>query len=324
MRWPGAMFPAGLLVAAIVAVPAVHADTSPRAVVPGVVNYVEGQAQIGNQALDAESMGTVQLRQGESLTTDQGRAEVLLTPGAYLRLNDNSAAEMVSPSLSRTEVALDHGQALVEVNEIHAENDLRVTLDGVTAHMVKTGLYDFDASRGLVRVVDGKAVVRDSHGTVEVKPGWELRVNEAGAPIPVRFDRKAFEATALYRWSNLRSKYLAEANVDAARRYYAGGWYGPDWYGPGWYGSGWYWDPWLSAYTFVPDDGIFYNTFGWSYYSPRYAHRLRAYHHLGDQRMTGQRAYVPREHFGEQGGRMERGQMAQGRMEHHMGGGRGR
>jgi hypothetical protein len=311
MRWPGAMFPAGLLVAAMVAAPGARADTVQRPLVPGVVNYVEGQAEIGNQALDAESMGTAQLHRGESLTTDQGRAEVLLTPGVFLRLDDNSAAEMVSPSLSRTQVALDHGQALVEVNEIHSENDLRVTMDGVTTHLVKTGLYDFDADRGLVRVVDGKAVVRDGQGGVNVTAGWQLDVNENGAPIPVRFDRKAFEATDLYRWSNLRSKYLAEANVDAARRYYAGGWYGPDWYGPGWYGSGWYWDPWLSAYTFVPNDGIFYNTFGWSYYSPRYAHRLTTYHHLGDRDFTGQRAYVPREHFGREGGGVQHHQMEQ-------------
>ena len=39
-------------------------------------------------------------------------------------------------------------------------------------------------------------------------------------------------------------QYLAEANVDAARVYYAGG--------PGWYGPGWYWDPFFTAYTWIP------------------------------------------------------------------------
>src|SRR4029077_4440887 len=40
------------------------------------------------------------------------------------------------------------------------------------------------------------------------------------------------------------------------------------WYANGWYGNGWYWDPWFSAYTFIPGDGIFYDPFGWGFYSP--------------------------------------------------------
>jgi hypothetical protein len=35
-----------------------------------------------------------------------------------------------------------------------------------------------------------------------------------------------------------------------------------------WYGNGWYWSPSYSAYTFIPDDGIFYDPFGWGFYSP--------------------------------------------------------
>src|SRR5262249_43891659 len=62
----------------------------------------------------------------------------------------------------------------------------------------------------------------------------------------------------LYRWSKLRSSYLAEANNDAARIYT----------GNSWYGGGWYWDPWFGTYTFIPANGIFYSPFGWGFYSP--------------------------------------------------------
>ena len=67
-----------------------------------------------------------------------------------------------------------------------------------------------------------------------------------------------------YRWASLRSSYLADANVDAAEAYAgSGGWR------PGsWYGDGWYWDPWFDAYTFLPGDGIFFDPFGWGFYSP--------------------------------------------------------
>jgi len=74
-----------------------------------------------------------------------------------------------------------------------------------------------------------------------------------------KFDRKSYEEDDLYRWSSLRSAYLAEANVDAAGIYATNGW-GP--WGPGWWGADWYWDPWFNAFTFIPGDGIFYSPFG--------------------------------------------------------------
>ena len=88
-------------------------------------------------------------------------------------------------------------------------------------------------------------------------------MNAAGKLKPRKFDKKAY-TDDFYRWASLRSSYLAEANVDAARTY--GGGYG--WSPNPWYGEGWYWDPWFDAYTFIPGDGIFFDPFGWGFYSP--------------------------------------------------------
>src|SRR5579863_9467540 len=80
------------------------------------------------------------------------------------------------------------------------------------------------------------------------------------APVKAqKFDKKELEAEDLYRWTSLRSSYLAEANADAAPAYSMGF---------GWFGDGWYWDPWFDAYTYLPGDGIFYSPFGWGFYSP--------------------------------------------------------
>src|SRR5580658_3554077 len=54
---------------------------------PGMVNYVEGQASIGGQPLNQNSIGTARLDAGQSLATENGRAEVLLTPGVILRMD---------------------------------------------------------------------------------------------------------------------------------------------------------------------------------------------------------------------------------------------
>ena len=251
--------------AALLSVPAWSLDTGNdrRTAVPGTLNYVEGQASIENQALDPKDVGTADLENGQVLETGNGKAEILLTPGVYLRLGDNSSVKMISNSLTNTEVRVHHGEAMVEVDELYHENNLRISQPGADTKLVKTGLYDFDASNGDVRVFDGKAVVTaDDHDTT-VKKNHQLKLSGATQKAASFNKHEVTKNDDLYRWSSLRSEYLSEANVNAAQMYYANGWYGPGWWGPGWY-----WDPWFSGFTFLPGSGFFYNPFGWGFYSP--------------------------------------------------------
>jgi FecR protein len=263
-----------LFLAAILTAPAWGTSTSANAALPGTLNYVEGQVSMGTQALDSKSVGSAELRVGEQLTTEKGKAEILLTPGVFLRVGDNSSVKMISPSLTDTEVGLSKGQAMVEVAEIHPENDIRITEDGTTTQLLKTGLYDFDARQGQLRVFEGKALVQDGGGNATVKNGREVSLAGNGPAKAEKFNKKSYEEGDLYRWSSLRSAYLAEANVDAAGFYAANGW-GP--WGLGWWGADWYWDPWFDAYTFIPGDGIFFSPFGWGFYSPWCAYQAPFY-----------------------------------------------
>jgi hypothetical protein len=52
---------------------------------PGSINYVEGQASIGGETLNPKSIGSIELEKGQSLTTQAGKVEILLTPGVFLR-----------------------------------------------------------------------------------------------------------------------------------------------------------------------------------------------------------------------------------------------
>jgi len=268
MNWLKLKFGVGLVVTAMLAVPAASADVNRNSAVPGTLNYVEGQVSMDGQTLDSKSVGSVLLESGGLMNTTTGKAEILLTPGVFLRLGDHTSVKMVSPSLTDTEVALNQGEALVEVDQIYQQNDLRVAQGGTTTQLLKVGLYDFDARNNLVRVVDGKAEVTSNDEHVTVKGGHELALNNTGKLKTQKFDKKEYAGTDLYRWSSLRSNYLSEANTDAARVYFANGWYGP-----GWMGNGWYWDPWFSAYTFIPGGGIFYNPFGWGFYSPLWVYQ---------------------------------------------------
>jgi hypothetical protein len=233
---------------------------------PGTVNYIEGQVAIGTHALNENSVGSAKLTAGQTLSTDNGRAEILLTPGIFLRIDNRSSLQMASPGLADTIMTLNQGRALVEVTEIRPENNVRISENGASTQVLKPGLYDFDANRGLVRVFDGKAVVQITGRQIELNGGHQLNLTAGGKLKSQKFD-KASSTDDFYRWASLRSSYLAEANVDAARRYAGSSGFAPS----VWYGDGWYWDPWFSAYTFIPGDGIFYDPFGWGFYSPWFA-----------------------------------------------------
>jgi hypothetical protein len=222
---------------------------------PGTINYVEGQAAIAGRPLDATAIGRAELQPGQSLDTQVGKAEILLTPGAFLRLGDNSSLTMLSPSLTDTELRLEKGRAVVEVDELYPQNNLIITQRAGTVRIMKTGLYEFDADHSFVRVFQGEAVVPEGNRDITVKDKHELTLG--GSQSAAKFDEKQAQDD-LFRWSSLRSSYTAEANVDRAQNYTLGGWYG----------AGWDWDPYFDCYTFIPGDGVFYSAFGWGFYSP--------------------------------------------------------
>jgi hypothetical protein len=263
--------------------------------VPGTLNYVEGNAAMEAQSLDSNSIGSARLQPGQSLTTQNGKAEILLTPGVFLRVGDNSSVNLISPDLTNTRVAVNKGEAMVEVDQLYPENDLQVLEDGVNTRLEKTGLYAFDADQNQIRVFEGQALAREGDHQIKIKGGHELAMNTNRPYKAQSFDKKQYEQSDLYRWSSLRSSYLAEANEGAARTYIVNGWYGP-----GWIGAGWYWNPWYSAFTFIPGGGFLYSPFGWGFYSPLWAYRAPLFYGAGFFHHFGagyHPAYAVRGHF---------------------------
>jgi hypothetical protein len=229
---------------------------------PGTVNYIEGTASLDGQPLNGNQAGQATLEAGQELSTAQGKAEILLTPGVFLRLDSNSAVRMVSPDLTLTQVELEKGRAGIEVDEIHDQNNLQVIDAGVTTRLEKKGYYEFAASgtgepTAMVFKGEAKAQVADGDWR-KIKGGHELLLTGGAKGQSLAKEKPAdFDTSAgddLYQWSSLRSQYLAEANNQIA------GEYGADGYAPGWY-----WNPYGWDYTFI-GAGPFYSPFGWGFY----------------------------------------------------------
>jgi len=237
---------------------------------PGTLNYIEGQASIDGRQISHKSVGTAELEAGQYLATADGKVEILLTPGVFLRLDNNSMVKMISPNLTHTEVELQRGRASVEADQLYPQNTILIDQKGGQTQLLKNGLYEFNADKNTVRTFDGKAAVYPGDSLVskvkpiDVKGGRQLALN--GEPLkPKGFDKDHSESQDdLYRWSSLRSQYLGEANIDLAAQY-AG--YGP---GFGGFNPGWYWDSSLYAYDWLPGGGPFWSPFGFGFYSPYY------------------------------------------------------
>src|SRR6516164_7318182 len=86
-------------------------NANSRSARPGTVNYVEGQVSLDGQTLDEKSVGSIEVDAGQSLATENGKAEVLLTPGVFLRLGSESSVRMISSSLIDTQIELSHGKS---------------------------------------------------------------------------------------------------------------------------------------------------------------------------------------------------------------------
>ena len=228
-----------------------------RQAVPGTVNYVEGAVSLNGQQLNAKDVGYATVQRGEEINTAQGKAEILLTPGVFLRLDDQSAMKMVSPDLAMTQVEIDKGRAGIEVDEIHDQNNLQVIDAGVVTRLDKRGYYEFDANHPEAMVFKGEAHVQvNENKWREIKGHHELALS-AGSALSKEKPSDFNENDAkdeLYNWNSLRSQYMAEANNQMAAEY-AGPYAGP----------GWYWNPWAFDYAYM-GFGPFASPFGWGFY----------------------------------------------------------
>lgn len=228
---------------------------------PGAVNYTEGAVTIDGRTVTAGA--STEVEPGQVLRTgQQSKVEMLLTPGVFLRLGDNAAVKMVSPSLTDTRVELMQGEAMVEADQVLEGNHLVISDRGVDTQVLKSGLYKFTTDPAQLAVYDGKAQVFVDEKTVEVGKGKQFTLVQSAALKPQSFDRKTTDQ--LYQWSDVRSEYVAEANQSSVQ-YIVGGAY--PW---GFYGMGWYWNPWFDSWAFVPGAGFFGGPFGYGFYSPAY------------------------------------------------------
>jgi len=227
----------------------------------GVVHYVEGRVFLNDQLVETKFGEFPDLKENQVLRTEEGRAEVLLTPGVFLRLGENASIRMVTNRLIDTRLELLSGEAVVEADELLKDNGVTMVSKGYAVQLEKKGVYAFDSEPARLRVYDGEASVDLNGKTQEVKEGHALAMD--GELKIASFDKK--DTDELYRWGAHRSEYIAMANVSAAKMAADSGAYLPN--------SSWYFNPYYNMYTLLPGygygiDGFYMNPFGYGFWNP--------------------------------------------------------
>jgi len=101
----------------------------------GLVNAVEGAPNVRLQQ---------QVAAGELIQTGStGRVEILLNPGTFLRLGENSEAVLDSVDLTNIQLRILSGSAVIECEAVEKDSPIRVTDENETALISKPGTYRF-------------------------------------------------------------------------------------------------------------------------------------------------------------------------------------
>lgn len=241
----------------LLAVPASFAQQA-ISVQSGMVHHIRGQVEREGAPLTMETGKFPMVEQGQTLTTRVGLAEVLLTPGVFLRLGAESSMRMLQTALTDTRLEIASGSALVEVVEMSKFTRVGVRIGESETVMTKPGLYQFDASARRVSVFDGRATVSMGGRSVELKGGRQAILTPELAAA--KFDGKSRQTEPLYAWSRGRADLLAQANVSAATALRSSGYRMNS--------SMWTFFPGMGLMTFLPYSGYARSAFGWGYYSP--------------------------------------------------------
>jgi len=229
----------------------------------GLIHYVEGRVLLDGKPVEVKITNFPEVKENMELRTEDGRAEVLLNPGVFLRLAENSAVRMVANKLSDTKVEFLSGSALVESSRELAQKENFVTIlyKGSAAHLRKSGIYRFDSEPAQFRVFSGEAELETGANVLIVKTG--RMVSFDGLVAVEKFDAK--EGDELSRWSQRRAEYVSMANVSAAKYVSNSG---------SWNSSGWYFNPYFGMFTYIPLNGMFNSPYGYSYFSPWVVYRV--------------------------------------------------
>ena len=134
----------------------------------GVVQYFEGSVFVDDHPIEHKSSVFTSLKNGSNLRTEKGRAELLLSPGVFLRLDEKSSVRMLSNSLADTRLELLAGSAIVDNLEAKPDHIPVLVYKDFQVRFPKPGIYRLNCELEELEAYRGEAEVSHRRATVTV------------------------------------------------------------------------------------------------------------------------------------------------------------
>lgn len=180
----------------------------------GVVHFFEGAVFVAGQPLESHFGKFTSIPEGAELRTEQGRAEVLLTPGVFLRVGEKSAIRMAATALADTRVELLAGSAMVESAESAPGTSVTLIYKDWNIRQAREGSYRVDCDPPRVQVRGGTVEVSTAGGgaPVPVAGGMELPLADELTAVKSAADLP----DSLNDWADGRAQSISADNAIAA------------------------------------------------------------------------------------------------------------
>jgi hypothetical protein len=180
----------------------------------GLIYFFVGSVYLGDEHLEQKFGRFPDIGEGHELRTALGRVEVLLTPGVFLRLDENSSIRMLATVFSDTRVELLSGSAIFEVTETSPDTSVKLIYKNWQIRVPQEGTYRIDTAPPRIRPYKGEVKV-GTEGiteTVIVREGEVLPLAEVLVP-----ERSAtFGNDDFKLWAMTRSQAISADNTVAA------------------------------------------------------------------------------------------------------------
>lgn len=181
----------------------------------GLIHFFDGAVYLDDSPLESHLGRFPSMPLGGELRTAEGRAEVLLTPGVFLRMGERSTIRMVSNDLTDTQVELESGSAIVDVGDLSPDTSVTVIYRDWRVHFLQKGAYRIDSNPPQLLVTQGSAeVITATTGLpVSVEQGMSLPLEGLLAPDPLT----AAPGDGLSTWAKGRSDSISADNAITAQ-----------------------------------------------------------------------------------------------------------
>lgn len=235
----------------------------------GGVNAVSGQVMVKREGQEAQLLTSHDdLVSGDIVRTGFGsQAEILLNPGTYCRLAENTEFVLVDSTLENLLVKLNRGSVIIEAT---GPDNVSQYIPIVTAQqkftILRAGIYRINATPETTEIFVRKGQIGLGKGEQDVvKSGKKVVI---GGSVPTIAKLTKADNDDFDGWSKERGKTLARANERLNARALSGllstsawGWPGAQF---GRWGL-WTWSPFSSCYTFLPFHYGWGSPYGGSY-----------------------------------------------------------